>query len=164
MFFYQDGTSHRFQDMATISLHHLIEPLSSIGSLHMLCQNISSGNINLTTMKITHYAACMRTNYILAKLIGNNPKQWTLKNNVLFCFNMVLTICFNMVLKVCLVIAARLTMAVAIKNCYPTQPPVFTLQAAYGNNTTQAANNDSIRVRQSVMLNNQRLPRCLPAS
>uniref|UniRef100_A0A1B6MH52 THO complex subunit 5 homolog n=1 Tax=Graphocephala atropunctata TaxID=36148 RepID=A0A1B6MH52_9HEMI len=40
---------------------------------------------------------------------------------------------------------ARLTLAVAIKNCYPLLPPVFSLQAAYENKTIQATNNDSIR-------------------
>jgi len=40
---------------------------------------------------------------------------------------------------------ARLTFAVAIKNCYPLLPPVFSLQAAYESKTIQASNNDSIR-------------------
>ncbi|XP_054276283.1 THO complex subunit 5 homolog [Macrosteles quadrilineatus] len=41
--------------------------------------------------------------------------------------------------------SARLTVAVAIKQCYPLLPPVFTLQASYENKTIQASNNDSIR-------------------
>lgn len=52
MFFYQDGTSHRLQDMATISLHHLIEPLSSMGSLHLLCQNFSTSLLNTSQAEI----------------------------------------------------------------------------------------------------------------
>lgn len=41
--------------------------------------------------------------------------------------------------------SVKLIVAVAVKNCYPTLPPIFTLQLTWGTTSVTAMNNDAVR-------------------